>query len=281
MPIPWFWSADGATLRGGGVYDGSDGLREKRDQVLSFLEHELDSPPIASRVEEVVEPLLPEVTAACRSLSINLLSEDNEIGVTLVGSASALSPWDVVTKVRTEYLNAVNGIAFQNEQIGILVNDLNMLRDRLVVLKAQRSLAHEIHSLSADTRVSAHEPAPGHEFEDAIRQQLVSIAHAKLDLEDRLNKRRQKEQRRALLADGVLKKIIAPLQLAALASVELSTRTGHEHGSSTAGESSTEVSSNMVNSAWHQRSSTVRRRQKAYTHVYSDAEIKGLLKGSD
>ena len=65
-----------------------------------------------------------------------------------------MSPWDVVTKVRTEYLNAVNGIAFQNEQIGILVNDLKMLRDRLVVLKAQRSLAHEIHCLSAGTRAS-------------------------------------------------------------------------------------------------------------------------------
>ena len=54
MPLSWLWP-HGKTEASTAI------LREKRDQVLSFLENELDNPEISSKVEEVVEPLLPEL----------------------------------------------------------------------------------------------------------------------------------------------------------------------------------------------------------------------------
>jgi len=54
MPLSWLWP-HGKTEASTAI------LRKKRDQVLSFLENELDNPEISSKVEEVVGPLLPEL----------------------------------------------------------------------------------------------------------------------------------------------------------------------------------------------------------------------------
>ena len=46
-------------------------------------------------------------------------THDDEGGYAFLDDdASVHRPWDVVLRLKTEYLNCVNGIAFQNEQLG-------------------------------------------------------------------------------------------------------------------------------------------------------------------
>ena len=56
-------------------------------------------------MEEVVEPLLPELMAACARLNVNLIPDcdDSEGGYAFVDeSARTPCAWDVVTKIKTE-----------------------------------------------------------------------------------------------------------------------------------------------------------------------------------
>ena len=53
-------------------------------------------------------------------------------------------------------------------------------------------------------------------MQEELRALRVNIAHTKLDLEERLNKRRQKQERRRMLAEAVVCKLCGALQLAAL-----------------------------------------------------------------
>jgi hypothetical protein len=158
----------------GGEQTSTDALQEKRDQVLNFLENELDLPAISSQVEEVghacmfvclrtsatrnsaltheafvsfmqvLNPMLPEVLAACRRLNVNILSDadDFEGGYALIDeTASTPRPWDVLSKIKTEYLNCVNGIAFQNEQIGLPRVEPPRLTPTLMPIASKRGTA--------------------------------------------------------------------------------------------------------------------------------------------
>ena len=114
--------------------------------------------------------MLPELLAACCRLNVSLV-DDSEGGYAFVDNTiqGNLRPWDVLSKLKTSYLNCVNGVAFQNEQIGecvrrvsspqrsdandavvvagILVKDLKAHRDKLAILKAKCALAREYASL--------------------------------------------------------------------------------------------------------------------------------------
>lgn len=63
--------------------------------------------------------MLPELLAACSRLNVTLV-EDNEGGYSFIDNTieANLRPWDVLSKLKTSYMNCVNGVAFQNEQIG-------------------------------------------------------------------------------------------------------------------------------------------------------------------
>ena len=96
--------------------------------------------------------MLPEVMAACARLNISLLpdTDDCEGGYAFIDeSMRAPRAWDVLSKIKTAYLNCVNGVAFQNEQIGILVADLQARRGELAVLKAKRELHSLVSSLES------------------------------------------------------------------------------------------------------------------------------------
>ena len=49
----WLWWSSGADSRIDSPIRSTTELQEKRDQVLNFLENELEMPEMASRVEEV------------------------------------------------------------------------------------------------------------------------------------------------------------------------------------------------------------------------------------
>ena len=96
--------------------------------------------------------MLPEVIAACARLNISLLpdTDDCEGGYAFIDEGMrAPRAWDVLSKIKTAYLNCVNGVAFQNEQIGILVADLKARRGELAVLKAKRELHSLVSSLES------------------------------------------------------------------------------------------------------------------------------------
>ena len=102
--------------------------------------------------------MMPEVTSACARLNLSLLpdADDCEGGYAFVDeSVQAPRPWDALGKIKTAYLNCVNGAAFQNEQIGILVADLKARRGELAVLKAKRELHSLVTSLESSSSCSA------------------------------------------------------------------------------------------------------------------------------
>jgi len=282
---------------GAEVRDDARELHEKRDQVLAFLENELDNPATANRVEEVLGPssMLPEVMAACARLNISLLpdTDDCEGGYAFIDeSMRAPRAWDVLSKLKTAYLNCVNGVAFQNEQIGILVADLRARRGELAVLKAKR----ELHSLvsSLESPSSCTTTLASDESEVAISNSLVCIAHAKLDLEDRLNKRRQQQKRKDEIADVILRKLCAALQLAAFspqmmtgcssvrAPASADCPAHRDRGKKDFDEQAAGAHDATRASRRLDNSTKVRRRHGARAEVsYSDAEIKSLLKSLD
>jgi hypothetical protein len=246
---------------------------EWRDQ-LRFI-----SKPHASLgcSEQAIEPMMPELLAACSRLNVNLVPDDSEGGYAFVDDASSVRPWDAVSKLKTNYLNCVNGVLHNNEQIGILVGDLKTHRDELAVLKARHALAREYASLSSTPAVTTPGDMTCLEIEEVIKQQRVALEHCKLDLMDRLNARRHKEQRRKELADGILRRVCSALQLAVRLAAPSSSqgppasnaaRMGLErnHHSVATGGSNCGVG-------------TVRRRRS--TRIFSDSEIKDLLRGTD
>jgi hypothetical protein len=182
---------------------------------------------------------------------------------------------------------------------GILVADLRRLRDELALLKAKYALARECDKLLSSqpgtvnmSSQASHEQSDSN-FAEAMKSQRVRIAHAKLDLEDRLNKRRQKEHRRCQLADGLLKEIVAALQLAAMLSALQHTPCGppsalvpgrcKDKGASGGNEDRDGL--HAIDGAQGRPTSqcnSVRRRHRMGAgHVFSDAEIKSLLKSND
>ena len=277
--------------------------------------------------------MLPEVMAACARLNISLLpdTDDCEGGYAFIDeSMRAPRAWDVLSKIKTAYLNCVNGVAFQNEQIGILVADLQARRGELAVLKAKRELHSLVSSLespsSCTTTLASDEsevPSPARPpvptrpqrtptqrpglllartltlawrvacLQDPISHSLVCIAYTKLDLEDRLNKRRQQQKRKDEIADVILRKLCAALQLAAfspqmmtgccsvIAPASADCQAHRDRGKKdvdeqAAGTHEASASCRLDNSA------KVRRRHGARAEVsYSDAEIKSLLKSLD
>jgi len=123
------------------------------------------------------------------------------------------------------------------------------------------------------------------DVQDAIRKARVSIAHTKLDLEDRLNKRRQQKKRREEIAEAVLRKVCAALQLASYTAARSATspdrqpddRAKKDSDEQAAGEG--ELSASCRTDKF---GAQVRRRHAARPAVvYSDAEIKSLLKSLD
>ena len=102
--------------------------------------------------------MMHEVMAACSRLNISLLpdAEDCEGGYAFIDeSVQAPRPWDALGKIKTAYLNCVNGAAFQNEQIGILVADLKARRGELAVIRAKRELHSLVTSLESPSSCSA------------------------------------------------------------------------------------------------------------------------------
>lgn len=221
---------------------------------------------------------MPELLAACSRLNVNLVPDDSEGGYAFVDDTSSLRPWDVLSKLKTSYLNCVNGVLHNNEQIGILVADLKAHRDELAVLKARHALARECASLSSTPAVTTPGDMTCLEIEEIIKQQRVALEHCKLDLMDRLNARRHKEQRRKELADGVLRRVCSALQLAA----RLAAPPPSQAATASSNPAPTGLDRSEVSVATGDRGSgvgTVRRRHA--TKIFSDSEIKDLLKGTE
>ena len=128
----------------------------------------------------------------------------------------------------------------------------------------------------------------------AISNSLVCIAHAKLDLEDRLNKRRQQQKRKDEIADVILRKLCAALQLAAFspqmmtgcssvrAPASADCPAHRDRGKKDFDEQAAGAHDATRASRRLDNSTKVRRRHGARAEVsYSDAEIKSLLKSLD
>ena len=125
-------------------------------------------------------------------------------------------------------------------------------------------------------------------MQDAIRKARVSIAHTKLDLEDRLNKRRQQKKRREEIAEAVLRKVCAALKLAtfspytAARSATSPDRQPDDRAKKDSDEQAAGEGELSASCRTDKFGAQVRRRHAARPAVvYSDAEIKSLLKSLD
>jgi hypothetical protein len=129
------------------------------------------------------------------------------------------------------------------------------------------------------------------EYEQIIRQERVALEHCKLDLQDRLNARRHKDERRRELADGILRRVCSALQLAvrlcpsaqACAPLPPSTTPAQisatHAGEDKYGEEEQELAQRGGREPGSASGSSAVRRRAA--RVYSDAEIKRLLRCCD
>jgi hypothetical protein len=265
LPSSWLWwrgeSATAGPLQ-----------QEKRDQVLNFLEGDLENPAILAHVEDVLSGLMPEIVFACARLNVSLLppSEDSKEGEV----NPPPRPLEVLARIKTEYLNCVNGITFQNEQIGMLVREYKSLRDEIAVLKAERELARQCLALNSPT--VHHQPCPD-EFEglwrdlsEKIGNKRKSVEEIKLDLADRLNRRRLKEERRVRMADELFRNLCGRLQLALVSNpTELS-----------AGQDVL-IGGNELDGGVRRRRGKGEEARLAKAPVFSDDEIKSMLKFND
>ncbi len=116
----------------------------------------------------------------------------------------------------------------------------------------------------------------------------MSIAHTKLDLEDRLNKRRQQQKRREEIADAILRKVCAALQLAtfcphtAPCTVTSPDRRAGKGGKKDSDEQAAGEGELGGSCRTDKSAAQVRRRHAARPEVvFSDAQIKSLLQSLD
>ncbi|KAF4658350.1 hypothetical protein FOL47_008005 [Perkinsus chesapeaki] len=149
--------------------EGGDPYKElaRRDQILDFFERDYDD--VMGYLPEALEGIAPKGVLDRGRAGIEEYMED----------------------LRVAYYNAVNGEAFQNQQLEVLVPLLIEKRENLKKLL--------VTGMSRNTKV--------------YKDMKISLEHTKLDIQDRLDKRNIKHQERMELVPK-LTKIIGRAKLA-------------------------------------------------------------------
>ncbi|EKX51203.1 hypothetical protein GUITHDRAFT_103120 [Guillardia theta CCMP2712] len=208
----WNWVRNLANLHASSTHPDSLQKFYVTDQVFRFLETDLQNAELYCFVEAALTKNSDHIRQKCEELQIRLTRDDGEEA----GDHSSIDtlPLYLMETLRIEYINCINGIAFQNEQISNLMSRLREARDKLQVLQAKKAIINEIEGLG---NYHDHLETNGSLIAilDEMRSVRIDIVNLKLDIEDRLNKRRMKEKRKITLADQLLKPLINDIQILA------------------------------------------------------------------
>ncbi|KAF4649738.1 hypothetical protein FOZ61_001036 [Perkinsus olseni] len=202
--------------------EGADPYKElaARDQILDFFEHDYDD----------VMGYLPE---ALQGIAPKEVVDRGRAGIE-----------EYMEGLRIAYYNAVNGEAFQNKQLEVLVPQLIEKKENL-----KRLL---LIGMSRSTKV--------------YKEKKISLEHTKLDLQDRLDKRNLKHRERMNLVPN-LTKIIGRAKLAKFLAT-----TGDGNNNNCV-----EVMSPSSGSRSSDQEPALRHRRR----IYSDKELAALLRSDD
>eukprot|EP00960_Hanusia_phi_P010758 315886-Hanusia_phi.AAC.5 len=234
-------------------------------------------------VEAAVTKDSENISRKCQALEIRLARDDVEVPDT---GTNVIPPLYLMEAIRIEYINCINGISFQNEQISQLMSQLREAREELQVLQAKKAIIDELRSLEGDQ--DHHETSEAsHAILDEMRSLKINIVNLKLDIEDRLNKRRMKETRKIKLGDELLKPLINEIQILAQvqssslgiqsAGVQCMSRVSPAKNQQRFGEDC-----NQLKRRGHRRNEEESAlAPKSNYRVYSDEEIRKALKRCD
>ena len=280
----WNWVRNIANLHASSAHPDSSQKFYVTDQVFRFLETDLQNAELYCFVEAALTKNSDHIRQKCKELEIRLNRDDEEEAVDYAGIDTL--PLYLMETLRIEYINCINGIAFQNEQISNLMSQLREARDKLQVLQAKKDIINEIEGLG---NYHDHLETNGSLIAilDEMRSVRIDIVNLKLDIEDRLNKRRMKEKRKITLADQLLKPLINDIEILA----QVQSQAFRPHNLADAGLSSGSTASSQLYGE-HESSHLKRRIRKPLAEqnvtlsqsncrIYSDEEIRRALKRSD